>query len=75
MNNKKYRTKMKRQVISYLLNMNADNQEQYIEKNELSLRLLKFFEYEQDPDFEKLFNNFINQKRKKININKKGEER
>ena len=69
---KKYRLKIKAEMIKTLLDAPALNQEQNITKTELGLRVLKFFEYEQDPEFEKMFNSFCEQKKWKKENNNEG---
>ena len=58
-----FRQQIKKQIASQIFKIEAENQEQELEKNELGLRLLQFFEYEQDPDFEKWFTEFCHNKR------------
>lgn len=51
MNN--FRQQIKKQIAAQIFEIKIENQEQELERNELGLRLLQFFEYEQDPEFEK----------------------
>lgn len=70
-----FRTKIKREIISYAMKIETDTKDENLEKNELNLRLLKFFEYEQDPEFERLFNEFCYKKRLKLKVEKEREDR
>ena len=58
-----FRQQVKREIATKIFELKIENQEQEIERNELGLRLLQFFEYEQDPEFEKWFSEFCNRKK------------
>ena len=58
-----FRQEIKKQIASHIFEIQTKNKEQELEKNELGLRLLQFFEYEQDPEFIKLFNKFCYKKK------------
>ena len=67
-----FRQSMKKEIASQIFEIQTENEEQELEKNELELRLLQFFEYEQDPEFVKWFTEFCYKKRWE---KQKGEER
>lgn len=67
-----FRQKIKKEIASKIFEIEIENQEQELERNELGLRLLQFFEYEQDPEFEKWFAEFCHNKKWE---KQKGEER
>ena len=58
-----YRTKIKRELATALFEIEAETEEQKLERYDLGLRLVQFFEYEQDPEFEKIFNDFCYNKK------------
>lgn len=58
-----FRQSMKKEIASQIFEIQTENEEQELEKNELGLRLLQFFEYEQDPEFVKWFTEFCYKKR------------
>jgi len=70
-----FRTKIKKQIASQIFEIETGNQEQELEKNELGLRLLKFFEYEQDSEFEQWFANFCSKRKWKEEREKNINER
>lgn len=61
MNN--FRQKMKKNIASQIFEIKTKTKDEEFEKNELGLRLLQFFEYEQDPEFIQWFNHFCYQKK------------
>lgn len=64
-----FREQLKEDIAKKILNMEVKNKEQQIEKCDLGLRLLKFFQFEEDPEFEKVFDEFCKKKaRKEKNI-------
>lgn len=69
-----FRQEIKKEIASKIFEIKVKNQTQEIEKNELGLRLLKFFEYEQDPEFIQWFTKFCHNK-KWQKERKKGDER
>ena len=67
-----FRQKIKKEIASKIFEIKIENQEQELERNELGLRLLQFFEYEQDPEFERWFTEFCHKRKWE---RKTGEER
>ena len=67
MEKESFREKIKKEISSQLMKVETKNKEQMIEKCDLGLRLLKFFEYEKDSEFEKWFDNFCRAKEKREN--------
>ena len=59
-----YREKLKLEIAKYASDLEAETKEEKIEKFDLGLRLVKFLQYENNPDFEKWFNNFCREKGK-----------
>ena len=58
-----FRTKIKKEIASQVFKIETNTSEELLEKNELGLRLLKFFEYEQDPEFEQWFTKFCSKRK------------
>ena len=54
-----FRNELKRQLGHKLFEIKAKNPDEEAERIELAIRLMHFFKYEQDPEFEKWFSNFI----------------
>ena len=50
--NNKYRKDLKEQIMHYALGIETNDIDEELNKCELNLRLLKFFQYEQNPEFE-----------------------
>lgn len=63
-----FRTKMKKEMASQIFEVEAKTKEEVLEKYDLGIRVLKFFQYEQDEEFEKWFDDFC-KKRAKRNYN------
>ena len=62
-----YREKLKLKITKYVSDLEAETKEEKMEKIDLGLRLVKFLQYENHPDFEKWFNNFCKEKGKEQN--------
>ena len=58
----KFREQLKEDIAKKILNTEVKNKEQQIEKCDLGLRLLKFFQFEEDTEFEKIFDEFCKKK-------------
>ena len=58
-----FRNELKRQLGHKLFEIEASSNEDEITRTELGLRLMQFFIYEQDPDFEKMFSEFLTKKK------------
>lgn len=58
-----FRTEIKRDIAAKLFEIEVNNQEEELERNEVGLRLLSFFEYEQDPEFVAWFTEFCHRKK------------
>ena len=59
-----YREKLKVDISKQILDIQADTKEQKTEKYDLGIKLLKFFQYEEDPEFTKLFDEFCRRRGK-----------
>lgn len=70
-----FRQQIKREIATKIFELKIENQEQEIERNELGLRLLQFFEYEQDPEFVTWFNDFCHKKKWERKQKEEKEER
>lgn len=58
-----FRNELKRQLGHKLFEIEATSDEDEVTRTELGLRLMHFFQYEQDPEFEKMFSNFLASKK------------
>lgn len=59
-----FRDQLKEKIAYSIYEVESKDLTQEIERNELGIRLLKFLKYEQDPAFEKWFNEFCVEKSK-----------
>ena len=59
-----FRTKIKKEMASQIFEVEAKTKEEVLEKYDLGVRVLKFFQYEQDPEFEKWFDDFCKKRAK-----------
>ena len=53
-----FREQLKADIAKQVLDVQAETKEQQLEKADLGLRMLKFFQFEQDEEFEKMFDEF-----------------
>lgn len=70
-----FRTKIKKEMASQIFEVEAKTKEEVLEKYDLGVKVLKFFQYEQDEEFEKWFDDFCKRKAKEDKHSIEKEER
>ena len=58
-----FRNELKRQLGHKLFEIESHSDDEEFERADLGLRLLQFLKYEQDPEFEQLFNEFLSNRK------------
>lgn len=57
-----FRESTKVKILNDLSDMQTSSKEQELERCDLGIRMAKFFQFEEDPEFEEWFDNFCRRK-------------